>query len=53
VRALQDEKFHSAILNVTVDGQTDQAILRDWQMHPVRPEVLHVDFQRISARSCT
>jgi len=49
LRHLQDEKFHSAILNVTVDGQTDQAILRDWQMHPVRPEVLHVDFQRISA----
>jgi len=49
LKHLDDEKFHSAILNVTVDGQTDQAILRDWQMHPVRPEVLHVDFQRISA----
>jgi large subunit ribosomal protein L25 len=49
LRHLDDERFHSAILNVTVDGQTDQAILRDWQMHPVRTEVLHVDFQRISA----
>lgn len=49
LKHLDDEKFHSAILNVTVNGQTDQAILRDWQMHPVRTEVLHVDFQRISA----
>lgn len=49
LRHLDDEKFHSAILNVTVGGNTDQAILRDWQMHPVKREVLHIDFQRISA----
>jgi len=49
LRHLDDEKFHSAILNVTVGSNTDQAILRDWQMHPVKREVLHVDFQRISA----
>ena len=49
LRHLDDEKFHSAILNLTVGGNTDQAILRDWQMHPVKQEVLHVDFQRISA----
>ncbi len=49
LRHLDNEKFHSAILTVKVGSETDQAILRDWQMHPVRHEVMHVDLQRISA----
>lgn len=49
LRQLENERFHTAILNVKVGADTDQAILRDWQMHPVRPQVLHVDLQRISA----
>jgi large subunit ribosomal protein L25 len=49
LRNLENEKFHTSILSVSVGGAVDQAILRDWQMHPVKPEVLHVDLQRISA----
>jgi large subunit ribosomal protein L25 len=49
LRHLSNEKFHSSILTVSVGDAVDQAILRDWQMHPVKPEVLHVDLQRISA----
>jgi large subunit ribosomal protein L25 len=48
-RHLDNEKFHTAILDVKVGSTTDQAILRDWQMHPYKPVVLHVDLQRISA----
>ncbi|MDH3690873.1 MAG: 50S ribosomal protein L25/general stress protein Ctc [Gammaproteobacteria bacterium] len=46
---LSIEAFHSAILNVKVGDQTEQAILRAVQMHPFRPRLLHVDFQRVSA----
>lgn len=48
-RHLANEKFHTSILTVTVGGETDQAILRDWHMHPYKPVVMHVDLQRISA----
>src|SRR3989344_6568590 len=48
-RHLENEKFHTSILSVTVDGKTDRAILRDWNMHPYKPIVMHVDLQRISA----
>jgi hypothetical protein len=30
-------------------GNTEQVLLRDYQMHPFRPIVLHVDFQRVDA----
>ena len=49
LRHIDNEKFHSAILTVKVGDESDQAILRDWQMHPVRHEVMHIDLQRISA----
>ena len=48
-RHLANEKFHTSILTVTVGGETDQAILRDYNMHPYKPIVMHVDLQRISA----
>ena len=34
---------------MTLDGQSQQVLLRDVQMHPFRREVLHVDFQRVDA----
>ncbi|HEX7045863.1 MAG TPA: 50S ribosomal protein L25/general stress protein Ctc [Burkholderiales bacterium] len=49
LRLLNQEAFHTSILTLHLDGATDQAVLRDYQMHPVKPQVLHVDLQRISA----
>lgn len=49
LRHLNNEKFHTAILTVKIGSDEDQAILRDWQMHPYRQMVMHVDLQRISA----
>jgi large subunit ribosomal protein L25 len=49
LRQLNQEAFHTSILTVNLNGTKDQAILRDYQMHPVKPQVLHVDLQRISA----
>lgn len=47
---LEDESFHSSILTVEVDGKGEKAILRDVQMHPFKPFVQHIDFQRVSAK---
>ena len=46
---LKKEAFHSSIMNLMVDGKKQQALLRDTQMHAYKPQVLHVDFQRVSA----
>ena len=48
-KAMQQEAFYSQILNVVVDGQSQQAVVRDLQRHPVNEKVLHVDFLRVSA----
>lgn len=45
--ALKNEAFHTAILNLLVDGQKQAVLLRDFQMHPYKPQVLHIDFQRV------
>jgi large subunit ribosomal protein L25 len=47
--SLRKEKFHASILDMELDGRNEQVLLRDFQMHPYRPIVMHVDFQRISA----
>jgi large subunit ribosomal protein L25 len=47
--SLRKEKFHASILDMELDGKSEQVLLRDFQMHPYRPLVMHVDFQRVSA----
>jgi large subunit ribosomal protein L25 len=46
---LKNEAFHASILDMDVAGETTQALLRDYQMHPFRPLILHADFQRVDA----
>ncbi|MDR0275455.1 MAG: 50S ribosomal protein L25/general stress protein Ctc [Burkholderiaceae bacterium] len=48
--AIKKEAFHSSVLDMELAGQISQVLLRDVQMHPYRPQVLHVDFQRVSAK---
>jgi large subunit ribosomal protein L25 len=47
--ALKKEAFHASILEMELNGQVDQVLLRDVQYHPYKQLVLHVDFQRVSA----
>jgi large subunit ribosomal protein L25 len=47
--ALKKEAFHSSVLEMELNGKTEQVLLRDQQMHPFKPLVLHVDFQRVDA----
>lgn len=45
--ALKKEAFHSTILEMELNGQESKVLLRDAQYHPWKPQVLHVDFQRV------
>jgi large subunit ribosomal protein L25 len=46
--ALRKEKFHASILELDLDGASERVLLRDFQMHPYRSIVLHIDFQRVA-----
>ncbi|ACT48735.1 50S ribosomal protein L25/general stress protein Ctc [Methylotenera mobilis] len=43
------EAFHASVLTLIIEGKKESVLLRDFQMHPVRNTIQHVDFQRVSA----
>jgi large subunit ribosomal protein L25 len=45
--ALKKEAFHSSILEMELGSSVHKVLLRDFQMHPWKQQVLHVDFQRV------
>jgi large subunit ribosomal protein L25 len=45
---LKNEAFHASILSLDIGGKKEQVLLRDYQMHSVKQQVLHIDFQRVS-----
>ncbi len=49
--ALRKEEFHSSVLTLTLDGKDELVVLRSFQLHPYKPQVLHIDFQRIDANT--
>ena len=49
--ALKKEAFHASILDMELAGKTQKVLLRDVQYHPYKPQVLHVDFQRVDAKT--
>ena len=48
--AIKKEAFHSSVLDMELGGKTAKVLLRDVQVHPYKQLVLHVDFQRVSAK---
>jgi large subunit ribosomal protein L25 len=48
--ALRKEEFHASILSLDLDGKKQSVLLRDFQMHPFRQQVQHIDFQRVDAK---
>jgi large subunit ribosomal protein L25 len=44
----QNEWFYSAILDLSLDGDVQPVLLRDMQRHPFKPQILHLDFQRVN-----
>ena len=49
--ALKKEAFHASILDMEIGEATTKVLLRDVQYHPYKQQVLHVDFQRVDART--
>jgi large subunit ribosomal protein L25 len=48
-RLLRSHAGRNTILNLAIEGAgTDNVILKDWQVDPVKETILHADFQRIA-----
>ena len=42
-----DERFYSSIVRLKIGDATQEAIVKDVQMHPAKNLVVHVDLQRV------
>ena len=49
--AIKKEAFHASILEMELGGQDHKVLLRDLQMHPFKQQILHIDFQRVEAKT--
>ena len=47
-RQLDYEAFYSSLLDLKLDGDTTQVVLKDLHRHPAKRSLLHVDFLRVS-----
>lgn len=43
--------FMTSILSIDVDGESHQVLPKDYQLHPVTDQVMHVDLLRVSRRT--
>ncbi|MCK5897740.1 MAG: 50S ribosomal protein L25/general stress protein Ctc [Methylococcales bacterium] len=48
LKHLENEAVYSHVLELSIDGKTEKAVLKDLQRHPAKPLVLHMDFMRIN-----
>src|SRR5216110_4090168 len=48
-QALTGVEPASTLIDLTVDGKTARALIREIQRHPLRPDIIHVDFYEIKA----
>jgi large subunit ribosomal protein L25 len=46
-RVLSTDAGINALISLDVDGQKDLAIVKDLQRHPIRRNVMHIDFLRV------
>lgn len=49
VKALEDEGFYTHVIELDIEGTTEQVLLKDLQRHPSRPLIMHADFLRVDA----
>lgn len=48
-KVMQSDTFYSQILNISIDGKSQQVVLRDLHRSPATGKVLHIDFLRVRA----
>ena len=46
--AAKHEWFFSSVLDLNVDGNVQKVLVRDWQKHPFKQLMMHMDFLRVN-----
>lgn len=50
IKALEDERIYASLVDIRIKNRVEHVILKDLQRHPYKPVILHLDFQRVSAK---
>jgi large subunit ribosomal protein L25 len=48
--AAKNEWFFSSVLDLNVDGKVQKVLVRDWQKHPFKQLMMHMDFLRVNEK---
>ena len=51
LKLAQNEAFFTSLVNLNLDGKAEQVVIKDLQRHPAKDSIMHVDFQRVSAKT--
>lgn len=46
--AARHEWFFSSVLDLSIDGKVEKVLVRDWQKHPFKQLMMHMDFLRVN-----
>lgn len=46
--AAKHEWFFSSVLDLNIDGNVQKVLVRDWQKHPFKQLMMHMDFLRVN-----
>lgn len=49
--AAKNEWFFSSVLDLNVDGKVQKVLVRDWQKHPFKQLMMHMDFLRVDEKA--
>jgi len=47
---IEDEHFYTSILDLNINGKSEQVVVRDIQHHPYKIDPMHIDFQRVDEK---
>lgn len=50
MKLLKIEAFHASLLSLNLGKAVETVLLRAVQVHPVRAQILHIDFQRVDPK---
>lgn len=48
-RLLEKVSYYTTVIELTIDGKMARTLIRELQRHPVKRDILHVDFQELVA----
>ena len=51
VKLTEKEAFFTSLINLSIDGKSEQVVVKDMQRHPAKETIMHIDLMRIDAKS--